>query len=151
MPSRGPITLAAAIAVSGIATARAEDVVRAPDEIRSCLCQEQAVAALDGQVQAESRAYEDKRQAFQSLDRQVQQRRPQVNVKSQVDVDAFKRLLEQRDQAADVLAGDATKSYADAVAHYNQAVARYNGACAGKAYDPDQLAELRRSLSCPKP
>lgn len=151
MPSRGPVALAAAIALSGVVPARSDDVVRAPDQIRSCLCQEQAVAALDGQVQAESRAYEDKRQAFQSLDRQVQQRRPQVNVKSQADVDAFKRLLEQRDQAADVLAGDATKSYADAVARYNQAVASYNGACAGKAYDPDQLAELRRSLSCPKP
>jgi hypothetical protein len=145
------MALAVAIALSGVVPARGEDVVRAPDQIRSCLCQEQVVAALDGQVQAVSRAYEDKRQAFQSLDRQVQQRRPQVNVKSQADVDAFKRLLDQRDQAADVLAGDATNSYADAVARYNQAVASYNGACAGKAYDPDQLAELRRSLSCPKP
>ena len=85
------------------------------------------------------------------LDKQVQSTRPSVNVANQADVDAFKRLLDQSDRAADTLAGEATKSYSDAVARYNQAVAAYNGGCAGKSYDPDQLAELRRTLSCPKP
>jgi len=132
------------------ASAAAQELVRAPDQIRGCLCQERSVGALNAEVQAQSRAYEDRRQAFQALDRQVQTTRPSVNVANQADVDAFKRLLEQRDHAADVLASDATKSYSDVVARYNQAVAAYNGNCAGKAYDPDQLAELRRTLSCPK-
>src|SRR5216683_3339681 len=81
---------------------------------------------------------------------QVRTTRPLVNVANPADVDAFKRLLERRDHAADALASDATKSYSEAVARYNEAVAAYNGNCAGKAYDPDQLAELRRTLSCPK-
>ncbi|HEX9489103.1 MAG TPA: hypothetical protein VF930_02390 [Stellaceae bacterium] len=132
------------------AGAAAQELVRAPEQIRGCLCQERSVGALNAEVQTQSRAYEEKRQAFQALDKQVQTTRPSVNVADQADVDAFKRLLEQRDHAADVLASDATKSYSDAVARYNQAVAAYNGNCAGKAYDPDQLAELRRTLSCPK-
>ncbi len=132
------------------AAAAAQDVVRAPEQIRNCLCQERSVGALNTEVQAQNRAYEEKRQAFQALDKQVQTTRPSVNVAKQGDVEAFKRLLEQRDHAADDLASNATKSYSDAVARYNQAVAAYNGSCAGKSYDPDQLAELRRTLSCPK-
>lgn len=135
---------------SAAAGAPAQELVRAPDQIRGCLCQERSVGTLNSEVQAQSRAYEDKRQTFQSLDKQVQTTRPTVNVANQGDVDAFKRLLDQRDRAADDLASNATKSYSDAVARYNQAVAAYNGNCAGKSYDPDQLAELRRTLSCPK-
>ena len=139
------------LALSGtIASAAADELVRAPEQIRGCLCQERSVGALNAEVQTQSRAYEDKRQTFQALDKQVQTSRPRVDVAKQGDINSFKRLLEQRDHAADVLAGEATKSYSDAVSRYNQAVAGYNSACAGKAYDPDQLADLRRNLSCGK-
>ena len=133
-----------------IPSATAQELVRAPEQIRGCLCQERSVGALNAEVQTQSRGYEEKRQAFQALDQQVRTTRPLVNVANPADVDAFKRLLERRDHAADALASDTTKSYSEAVARYNEAVAAYNGNCAGKAYDPDQLAELRRTLSCPK-
>ncbi len=132
------------------AAAAAQQVERSPQAIESCLCMEQSVAQLNAQVQAQSRAYEDKRQAFQALDSQVQASRPQVNVNNQSDVDSFKRLLEKRDEAADALAGSATSGYAEAVARYNEAVASYNAQCAGKAYDPDQLAQVKSALNCPK-
>jgi hypothetical protein len=153
MPTRQwQIGVTAWLLLSGLtAGASAQELVRAPEQIRGCLCQERSVGALNAEVQTQSRGYEEKRQSFQTLDKQVQATRPSVNVANQADVDAFKRLLDQRDRAADTLAGDATKSYSDAVARYNQAVAAYNGGCAGKSYDPDQLAELRRTLSCPKP
>jgi hypothetical protein len=148
---RWQIGVTAWLTLSGLmASAGAQELVRAPEQIRGCLCEERSVGALNAEVQTQSRAYEDKRQAFQALDKQVQTTRPSVNVANQADIDAFKRLLEQRDRAADVLASEATKRYSDAVARYNQAVAAYNGACAGKSYDPDQLADLRRTLSCPK-
>ncbi|MGO8919377.1 MAG: hypothetical protein ACLQJR_26035 [Stellaceae bacterium] len=142
--------VAASVLIVAIGAAEAQ-VVRAPDEIRSCLCREQAVTALNGEVQAQSRAYEAQRQSFEALDKAVQTGRPQVNVNNPADVDAFKRLLEQRDEAADTLAGSANKSYADTVQRYNQAVADYNAGCAGKAFDPDQVAALKPTLSCPKP
>ena len=131
--------------------ARAQEVERSPDQIRGCLCQERALAQLNAEVQNQSRLYEDRRQAFQQLDNQVQTTRPKVNVNDRADVEGFKRLLERRDAAADALAGEVTRSYGDAVSRYNKAVAAYNGGCAGKAYDPDQLAEMRRTLSCPVP
>jgi len=144
--------VAIAMALSGMGGwAWAQDVVHSPEQIRDCLCREQSVAALNTEVQNQSRSYEDKHQAFQQLDKEVQAMRPRVNVNDRSEVDAFKRLLARRDAAADTLAGDVTRSYTEAVSRYNQAVVSYNGSCAGKAYDPDQLAELRRNLSCPKP
>lgn len=139
----------AAAAMTGVAAA--QQTVHSPAEIQGCLCQEQSVAALNGEMQRESRAYEDKRQSFQALDDQVRTSRSQVNVNNPGDVEAFKRLLDRRDQAADELAGNANRSYSAAVARYNQAVSGYNTSCAGKAFDADQMAEVKRSLSCPKP
>jgi hypothetical protein len=138
----------ALVVVAGAAEAQAQ-VVRSPDEIRSCLCQEQAVSTLNGNVQSQSHAYDEQRQSFEALDKAVQTGRPQVNVNNPADVDAFKRLLERRDTAADTLAGPATKTYAEAVQRYNQAVASYNDTCAGKAFDPDTLAAVKKTLACP--
>jgi len=149
---RVALAMAMAITLSGMGSGvRGQELERSPEQIRGCLCQERSLAALNADVQSQSHLYEDKRQAFQQLDKEVQTARPKVNVNDRSEVDAFKRLLERRDAAADMLAGEATRNYSDAVTRYNQAVAAYNTGCAGKAYDPDQLAELRRSLSCPAP
>ena len=50
----------------GIAAAQ---VVRSPDEIRSCLCMDQSVSTLVGKFQAQRRAYEQQRQALEKPDR----------------------------------------------------------------------------------
>lgn len=134
-----------------IAQAAAAQNAAGSDEARACLCQEQRVSSLNGDVQAQSRAYEEKRQAFETLDKQVQTQRPQVNVKVQAEVDAFKKLLERRDAAADALNGQATSSYGEIVKRYNEAVTTYNNNCAGKTFDQDRLSQDRRALACPKP
>jgi hypothetical protein len=139
-----------AFLASTLAGAAAQQVERSPQAIQKCLCMEQMVATLNTQVQAQSRSYEDKRQVFQALDNQVRTSRSEVNVNNQADVDAFRRLLERRDEAADTLAGATTNSYAEAVARYNESVAAYNDQCSGKAYDADQLAQIRGTLNCPK-
>lgn len=138
------------VAAAGLSDRAAAQLVRDPDQIRACLCKEQLIATLDDQVKAQRRTYDEKRQAFEALDKQVQTSRAQVNVNNPGDVDAFKRLLEQRDEAADALAGPVTKGFADTVQRYNNAVADYNGSCAGKSFDPDQLNQIKRTLSCPR-
>lgn len=145
------VAVATALALPCFAGAAGAQVVGSPEVIRSCLCKEQAVASLNAEVQAQSHAYEAKRQAFTALDKQVQDSRPRVDVGKPADVDAFKRLLAERDAAGDALAGPVTESYAAAVKRYNAAVADYNGACAGKAFDQDVLAREKQTLSCPKP
>ena len=133
------------------APAMAQQVLHSPDEIKSCLCEEQSVTALADEVLRQNRTYEERRKALETLDNEVKTRRAAVNVQDQTAVDAFKQLLDRRDEAADSFAGPVTKNYADTVARYNQAVAGFNASCAGKAYDPEVLAQVRSNLICPKP
>jgi uncharacterized protein YukE len=139
-----------ALAAAPLAPAGAQEVLHAPDAIRSCLCQEQAVSTLSDEVLQRNRAYEEQRKMVEDLDNKVRTQRPEVNVSNAADVDAFRQLLDQRDKAADTFAGDTTRNYSDAVGRYNQAVNSFNNGCAGKAYDPEVLAEVRK-LTCPKP
>jgi hypothetical protein len=143
--------IAAALMLSGVGRAADAQTVRGSDEVRACACKEQLVSTLNSEVMAQSSAYEAKRQAFEALDKQVQTARPLVNVRNQAEIDSFKQLLTRRDQAADALANAADQSYADTVQRYNEAVSDYNASCAGKAFDPEQMAELKRTLSCAKP
>jgi hypothetical protein len=131
--------------------ARAQQVLSSPEAIRSCLCQEQSVTALANEVLQQNRVYEEKRKALESLDNEVRARRAQINVANQSEVDAFKQLLDRRDQAGAEFAGPVTRNYSDMVARYNGAVASFNDACAGKAYDSDVLAQVRANLACPRP
>jgi hypothetical protein len=145
----------AAIALSLLcgtaATAGAQQVLSAPDAVRSCLCQEQTVSTLASSVLQQNRVYEDRRKALENLDNEVRARRAQINVSNQGEVDAFKQLLDSRDQAAAEFGGPVTRTYSDMVARYNAAVASFNSGCAGKAYDPDVLAQVRSNLVCPRP
>jgi hypothetical protein len=125
-------------------------VLRGDDEVRACLCLDQRLPALNGDVQAQRRAYQEKQEASAALEKQIQIQRALVDVNNPAEVDAFKQLLGRRDAAADALNGQ-TSSYADVVRRYNEAVAQYNDNCAGKPLDPDAKARVSRNLVCPKP
>jgi hypothetical protein len=143
--------IAAALMLPGMAGAVAAQTVRASDEVRACACKEQLVSTLNSEVMSQSSAYEAKRQAFEALDKQVQTARPLINVRNQAEIESFKQLLTRRDAAADALAAAANQSYADTVQRYNEAVSDYNASCSNKAFDPEKMAELKRTLSCAKP
>lgn len=147
---RAGAAAAVLLAPWAITTASAQQVLHAPDQIRSCLCEQRSVKTLSDAVQQQSRHYEERRQALEALDNEVRTRRGQVNIANQSEVDAFKHLLDQRDAAADNFAGEVTHNYADTVKRYNDAVATFNAGCAGKAYDPDVLGQVESNLSCPK-
>jgi uncharacterized protein YukE len=145
MGKRGWIALVIALAVPGMAeTAMAQEI--GGDTARACQCQQQLVASLKTEVQAQSGAYEEKRRAFEVLDKEVQAARPRVDVRNQADIDAFKRLLDRRDAAADAFNGAANDSYTAAVKRYNDAVTDYNDNCTLAT-----PSAQRRPLVCPKP
>ena len=55
----------------------------------------------------------------------------------------------QRGTAAETLAGLANRGYAETVQRYRQAISDYTRACAGKVFDPAQVAAAKQTLSCP--
>lgn len=142
---------AAVMASAAVTSAEAQTVLTQAGDIRACLCLQQSVTALDGEVARQRQAHEQQRQQVEALDAEVNAQRSRIDVNNFDQVQAFKHLLEQRDKAAADFAGPVTASYADAVARYNAAVNRFNGSCAGKAYDQAVLAQVQAGLSCPVP
>ena len=84
--------------VTGAATARAQ-MSSDPAEITTCLCMQQGVAALSGDMSAKTQALAAVRQHLADLDAQLAQARPNVDVNNADSVARYKALLQQRDAA----------------------------------------------------
>jgi hypothetical protein len=144
---RGTAALGLLLAAAVPASAQ---VVSDPTVIRSCLCEQQFVMTLQDSVGARRQTLEASQRSQASLANQVETRRAQINVYDNNELDAFKKLLQQRDDAIAATA-TATDSYDDAATRYNQAVAGYNAHCAGRSYDENVLHQAQATLSCPRP
>jgi hypothetical protein len=138
-----------ALSLAG-ATLAAAQVVSDPNAIRSCLCQQQFVVTLQDGVAARRQVLESSQRSQASLANQVDTRRAQINVYNSAELDAFKQLLQQRDDAMAATVA-ATGSYDELAERYNQSVAAYNASCAGRSYDGDVLRQVQATLACPRP
>ena len=124
-------------------------VISDPNTIRSCLCEQQFVLDLQDSVAGRRQALESSQRKQASLANQVETRRAQINVYDSSELDAFKQLLQQRDESIAATA-DVAKNYDDAANRYNQAVATYNATCAGHTYDEAVLRQAKATLACPR-
>ena len=125
-------------------------IVTDPTTVRTCLCEQQYVTVLQDNVATRRLALESSQRNQSSLANQVDTRRAQINVYDNAELDAFKKLLLQRDDAIAATA-TAAQSYDDAADRYNQAVAAYNATCAGRSYDETVLRQVQATLACPRP
>lgn len=146
------LVIGAGLALLGTAPApgQAQEVIQSQGEIAVCLCQEQSVGDLKGQMEAEKRSYDAAKTDSDQLQAQVEAERPKVNRDDIASINAFKQLLDRRDAAERRYAQEETARYAEVVRRYNAAVESYNGSCGGKSYDAVQLAQVKQTLVCPK-
>ncbi len=150
---RGPLSAIAmgTLALAGsFSMANAQQLLASPSAVAACLCQEQSVAALSNEVANAHRGYEERRREIETLNQQVEQGRNRVNVSNPAEVEAFKQLLDRRDQAQARFSDEVAPNYAALVGRYNQAVNGFNGNCSGKSYESAALAQARSNLVCPR-
>jgi hypothetical protein len=108
-----------------------------------------SVNTMAADVAARQRMYEDAKRNFESLDAEVNQRRQTMNPNDPAQVEAFRQLLDRRDEARTRFAGEATPEYSAQVEEYIRRVNAFNQSCGGKSYDGNVLAQVRQSLVCP--
>ena len=128
----------------------AQVLLRSPQQIAQCLCQNRVVDELKVMLDQQWRAYEEVRQRYAALEGQVESIRATMNVHDREQIEAFQRLLDQRDAAALAFQDQATPAYNAAVQRYNSAVETYNGSCAAAVFDPIVLAQVQQALYCPR-
>ncbi len=143
------LSLALLIA-AGSNPAAAQALIRDPGTIGYCLCQQQSLAKLLDAVREHQQDYENGQKALAALKSELAARRPAVNVYDDADVQAYKELLQRRDDAAAAFANTAD-TYNAVVNRYNEARGDYNGRCAGASFDQTVYNTVQANLSCPKP
>ncbi len=141
----GMLLLAAVLAPH----ASAQQIIHAPDEVRACLCLEQTVSGLSAAVQDARQAYDERQKEVQSLAQRTEEARQKLDMASLSEREALAQLLDAQLAANDRFAADVVPHYNDTVRRYDDAATAFNRDCAGKAYDPEVLPQVRSSLSCP--
>jgi len=138
------------LALAAAAPVGAETVLHSPQDIAACLCLEQAELNLRGEMDRQQTSYDGAKSEFYQLDSAAQAQRGQVNTNDSNSITAYRQLLERRDAAEYRFKVEATPAYSAAVGRYNQAVQTYNTNCGDKAYDTEALAQVQKTLYCPK-
>lgn len=135
---------------AGANPAAAQVVIKDPGTIGYCLCQQRDLTTLLDAVHERQQNYENGQKALAALDSELATRRAAVNVYNDADVQAYKKLLQRRDDAAAAFAAT-TEAYNASVNRYNQARGAYDGRCAAKSFDQTVYNTVQANLSCPKP
>jgi len=124
-------------------------MVTDPAEIRYCLCAHQSVTTLGAQVDAETKHYQAVQDRLAALDQQLTQSRGNVNVNQNDQVDAYRRLVEEREKTMAAFTYDLTPRLRKLVALYNAQSQAYNVACTTGSLDATTLAMVKADLVCP--
>lgn len=120
-------------------------------DIAACLCLGQAVTTLNANMTAQQRSYAAARAELTRLDSQLEKARAGMNVNDPASVARFRQLLDQRDAAFRRSTGLATGDLKIAIARYNARINDYNARCANRPRNPELLAQVQATLSCPPP
>jgi len=142
------VALAGALSIG--VPASAQTLMRAPEEISHCLCQNRNVDELKGALDRQFRLYEESRKRYAALEDEVDAVRARMNVRDRDQIESFQRLLDERDAAQRSFQNEATPAYNAVVERYNGAVDAYNASCANAVFDPTVLAQVQKGLYCPR-
>jgi len=147
---RWRLAIALVATASLAAPVSAQVLLRSPQQIAYCLCQNRVVDELKAALDRQFQIYEESRRRYAALESEVDTVRTRINVNDREQIEAFQRLLDQRDAAQRSFQDEATPAYNAVVERYNSAVDNYNAGCAGAFFDPIVLAEVQQRLYCPR-
>jgi len=117
---------------------------------RNCLCLQRVVSDRRFELDVRQGLFEKSVQDVQSLERQVEQTRPTVNVADPAQVDGFRSLLARADAARAHYEQVAVPEQQQAVGRYNESVQQLNAACQGRSFSTYAWDRASRDLSCPR-
>ena len=121
------------------------------EETRVCLCKEQQIQLLRQELELRDQARLAAETRLADFDRQLEQRYNAVDTDSELSVEQYKYIWEQRWALQSSLQRDLRPAYNDTVARLNAVVADYNAACANRTIIKGLADQVRPTLQCPAP
>ena len=158
--ARSAILFAAAFSVLAAGSALAQGAplqtplpgtgtVTDPGQIGYCLCAHQSVTTLGAEVDAETQKHQAMQERLAAIDQQLTQSRGNVDVNQNTQVDAYRRLVEEREKTMAAFTYDLTPRLQKLVARYNAQSQAYNASCTSRSMDQATLETVKASLVCP--
>ena len=141
--------LLALLALSSAADAQAPPPEAA--EISACLCLQRTLGAQSAEMAAKHQAYDQTQSELTALDAQLDRERGGMDVNNPEAVARFRQELARRDALFRRSTGPLAADLSAATGRYNASVSEYNARCANRPRDPDLLARVQATLSCPAP
>jgi hypothetical protein len=125
-----------------------DGVISSGVEITDYLCQAKHVEDLHKIADDARRQYDDADARVKALQDQIDKSRATIDPDNAEQVDAFRRLLNAKNQE-EIKLFSVAAPYSRATAQsYNAAAASYSRAWTGKQFDPDALARFQATLVC---
>jgi len=126
----------------------ASGVVTSPDFIARCLCARQRVESLHLQSEEAQHRFDEAQKRLNALNQQMSQSRDQIDPNDEIELEAFRQLVEQNERLNAHLFNELLPRTQAIVKRYNGEVQRYNEQCAGQSFDPGALQRATDTLSC---
>lgn len=136
---------------AGTSIAGAGEIMHTPEEIRACLCLDQAVTAASAALYEETVNFEAERKSLAELQARADEAQQHTDPADMAQRDKLGELLDQRDAAIRHFAAVATPQFNSVTDGYNRAADAFNHTCGGKAYDWSILPDIQKNLTCDTP
>jgi hypothetical protein len=118
------------------------------DQIRACLCEQQALTVLHQRVDAAKATYDERTQREQHLTQQIDQMQASIGPNDLSAQDQLRDLLDLRGRVSRDRFETALPAWQQATRNLDAVVADYNAKCLKPMYKPD-IAQAQANLVCP--
>lgn len=147
--------LALPLAAALFATLPLGQAVRAQslsiEEVRDCLCREQALKGLRQDVAEKRAAYDAAHDRLNALQRDIDQTRTSINPNNSIQVQLLVEQVQRRDALRTAIQQNEYPALQGPISRLNQAVAEYNQLCANRPMRKIDVEAAQRDLQCPTP
>jgi hypothetical protein len=141
--------LAIGFAFIGAGAALAQTAAPMTDaQVRSCLCQQQALSAADSRLKSDYAPYLQRQQELQSIDAELKSVQQSASPGDAAAVVKAQELIDRRNTLRDQLRSDAGP-YNARVSDYNALAAKYNAECTSQSMLTFDVEAAKKALSCP--
>ncbi len=156
MSSLRHVPVAACVALFALSTgpaalAQATGPAMTTDEIRVCLCQEQALEQMRNEVETQGALLDERQQELTSLDTEIKRQAAVLPSNDQVGHQVLQDLIQQQMGLRNMIQLQIRPAYNRSAGDLRQIVETYNAQCASRpryALDAQRAAE---NLVCPAP
>lgn len=139
----------AALAMSLMLASAAQAQSMSLDEVRYCLCQEQAIKGLRQDLAEKRSAYDGAKARLSAMQIEINTMRSTMDPNDSLKVQLLAEQIGRRDQASRSIQAAEYPALQSATGRLNAAVAQYNQNCANRSMRKLDIETASSNLQCP--